>query len=107
MSNTGTGTSTPGTTPTPESSIMTTLATLRDAALTAIGDGDWSTAYNKLVQVDVIISTTPDSEHSGSIMDWRSEQIEPLLRRVEKEKLKLANGGNRVRRTLVTYVNPS
>jgi hypothetical protein len=105
MTNTGTGTSTAGPTPTPEDSIMTTLATLRDAALTAIGLGDWATAYNKLVQVDVIISTTPNSGQNGAIMDWRSEQIEPLLLRVEKEKNKAAAGGGGIQRTRIGYVS--
>lgn len=107
MSTGDSGTSSPGaSTPTPDTSIMTTLATLRDAAVAAIALSDWATAYNKLVQADAIIALTPDSEHSGSIMEWR-DQIESLLNRVENEKLKLANGGNRIRRTLVTYVRPS
>lgn len=72
---------------------MATLAALRDDAVAAIGNGDYSTAITKMVQAMAFKDVEPDTEKETLLIRWRDKIPETLL---ELRRLQFASTGVQV-----------
>ncbi len=57
-----------------------------EAAVTAIGAGDWATAKTRLTEMAALLAAIPNSRIEGGMeLEWDREAIERLLKRVDRD----------------------
>lgn len=90
---------------------MATLAELKEQALCAVADSDWSTALNVALRAQALIAMTPDAMKQGPAgghMQWRGEDIERFVKqmRVNADQAALSASGG-MTSAKINYQQPS
>lgn len=72
-------------------SLYSQVQTLMDAAVTAIGSGDYTTALNKAVAAQVILAIVPDmvrnpSGGGGQTMTWTRQTVNDLIVNLRRQQ---------------------
>ena len=80
-----------------------TIGTYIDAAITAIGSGDWATAEAKLLQAETALVGVPDTKLGDDEITWGRAEIQKLRRDIQQRR----NASAGIRQTKITYARPS
>jgi len=85
---------------------VTDINTRVSAAVAAIDSGDYATALVKLLGAKALLAAMPDTKHGEVELEWDREAIDSLITSVRTAQIGASNSSG-LRRTNVTYVNPT
>lgn len=80
------------------------LLQYRDEASLAVAEGDYDTAYQKLLAAQVLYDTTPNQTREGAALEFRS--IEDLMRRIDRLRYQAAVGKG-IQSVKLQYARPT
>ena len=68
-----------------------TVNTKVDAAITAIGSSDWTTAEKRLLEAEAALAAMPDSRMADNSLEWDRQAIARMIAHVQRKQR--ASGG--------------